>query len=107
MIRRDGERMVVSGALTLASVTAVLREGRAVIGQGVRTVDLGEVGELDSSALALMLAWLREARQHDRALSFTNLPQGLTTIARLYGVADLLPASQAPGSPAPASSSHH
>ena len=107
MIRRDGDRMVVSGVLTLASVAAVLREGRAAIEQGVRTVDLGEVGELDSSALALMLAWLREARQHDRALSFTNLPQGLTTIARLYGVADLLPASQAPGSPVPAPSSHH
>jgi phospholipid transport system transporter-binding protein len=95
MIRRDGERMVVSGPLTLASVAAVLREGSAVIGQGVRTVDLAEVGELDSSALALMLAWMREAKQQNRELQFANLPQGLTTIARLYGVADLLPASPA------------
>jgi phospholipid transport system transporter-binding protein len=107
MIRRDGDRMVVSGALTLASVAAVLREGSTAIGQGVRTVDLGEVGELDSSALALLLAWLREAKQQNRGLSFANLPQGLTTIARLYGVADLLPVSQVSGSPAPASSSHH
>ena len=95
MIRREGERMVVSGALTLASVAAVLREGSAVIRQGVRTVDLGEVGELDSSALALMLAWMREAKRQNRELQFTNVPQGLTTIARLYGVADLLPASPA------------
>jgi phospholipid transport system transporter-binding protein len=95
MIRRDGERMVVSGALTLATVAAVLREGSAVIGQGVGTVDLSEVGELDSSALALMLAWLREAKRQKRELQFANLPQGLTTIARLYGVADLLPASPA------------
>ena len=95
MIRREGERMVVSGALTLASVAAVLREGSAVIGQGVRTVDLAEVGELDSSALALLLAWMREAKKHNRELQFSNLPQGLTTIARLYGVADLLPASPA------------
>jgi len=97
MIRRDGDRMVVSGALTLASVAAVLREGSAVLGQGVRTVDLGEVGELDSSALALMLAWMREARQRNQTLQFANLPQGLTAIARLYGVADLLPASPAHG----------
>lgn len=95
MIRRDGERMVVSGALTLASVAAALREGNAAIGQGVRTVDLGEVGELDSSALALMLAWMREAKRQKSELQFANLPQGLTTIARLYGVADLLPASPA------------
>ena len=95
MIRREGDRMVVSGALTLANVAAVLGQGNAVIGEGVRNVDLGEVGELDSSALALLLAWLREARRRDRDLVFTNLPQGLTTIARLYGVAELLAASPA------------
>ena len=107
MIRREGDRMVVSGALTLANVATVLREGSVAIGEGVRTVDLGEVGELDSSALALLLAWLREAKQQNRGLSFANLPQGLTTIARLYGVADLLPVSQASGTPAPGSSPHH
>ena len=95
MIRRDGDRMFVSGGLTLASVAAVLPEGNAAIGQGVRTVDLGEVGEVDSSALALLLAWLREARKHNGNLVFANLPQGLTSIARLYGVAELLPVSAA------------
>ena len=95
MIRREGDRMVVSGALTLASVAAVLHEGSVAIGEGVRTVDLAEVGELDSSALALLLAWLREAKRQNRSLVFANLPQGLTTIARLYGVAELLPASPA------------
>jgi phospholipid transport system transporter-binding protein len=95
MIRREGDRMIVSGGLTLASVAAALPEGNAAIGQGVQTVDLGEVGELDSSALALLLAWLREARKHNRSLVFANLPQGLTSIARLYGVVELLPVSAA------------
>lgn len=88
--------MVVSGALTLSHVAAELGRGRIAIGEGVRSVDLGEVAELDSSALALLLAWLREAQRRDRNLVFTNLPQGLTTIARLYGVADLLPTAPAP-----------
>ena len=95
MIRRDGDRMMVSGPLTLAHVAAALNEGNQAIGEGVSSIDLGEVGELDSSALALLLAWLREAKRRDRDLVFTNLPQGLTTIARLYGVAELLPASTA------------
>jgi len=95
VIRREGDRMVVSGALTLGNVAAVLRDGNAAIGEGVRTVDLAEVGELDSSALALLLAWLREAKRQNRSLVFANLPQGLTTIARLYGVAELLPATSA------------
>ena len=95
MIRRDGERLVVSGSLTLANVAAVLVEGNAAIGEGARTVDLAEVGELDSSALALLLAWLREAKRLNLSLVFANLPQGLTTIARLYGVAELLPVAPA------------
>jgi phospholipid transport system transporter-binding protein len=95
MIRRDGERLVVSGSLTLANVAAVLAEGNAAIGEGARTIDLAEVGELDSSALALLLAWLREAKRRNLSLAFANLPQGLTTIARLYGVAELLPVSPA------------
>ena len=103
MTRREGERLVVSGALTLANVAETLREGNRAIGEGARSVDLAGVEELDSSALALLLAWLREARRQKRELSFSNLPQGLTTIARLYGVAELLPA----GSAAPASSHHH
>jgi phospholipid transport system transporter-binding protein len=95
MIRRDGDRMAVSGPLTLANVAAALGEGNAAIGAGACSVDLGGVGELDSSALALLLAWLREAKRRGGDLAFTNLPQGLTTIARLYGVADLLPAAPA------------
>ena len=96
MIRREGERMLVSGALTLASVAADLAQGKAAIAEGARSVDLAGVGELDSSALALLLAWLREAKRLGSELTFANLPQGLTTIARLYGVAELLPVAAAP-----------
>jgi phospholipid transport system transporter-binding protein len=93
MIKREGDRLLVSGPLTLGTVAAALEQGNAAISEGARTVDLGEVGELDSSALALLLAWLREAKRRDARLSFTRLPEGLTTIAKLYGVAELLPAA--------------
>jgi phospholipid transport system transporter-binding protein len=95
MIRRDGDRLVVSGALTLGSVTAELEAGKAAIGEGARSVDLAEVAEVDSSALALLLAWQREAKRLDRELAIANLPKGLATIASLYGVADLLGAAPA------------
>ena len=96
MIRREGDRLLVSGALTLSTVAAALGEGNAAIAEGARTVDLGEVGELDSSALALLLAWLREAKRREATLAFTRLPEGLTTIAKLYGVAELLPGASSP-----------
>ena len=96
MIRREADRLVVSGALTLATVAADLGAGMVAIAEGARSVDLAEVGELDSSALALLLALAREAQRLGRELAFSNLPQGLTSIARLYGVAELLPGAAAP-----------
>jgi phospholipid transport system transporter-binding protein len=92
MIRREGGRMMVSGAVTLANVAALLEEGRRHLAEGVRSVDLGEVTEMDSAALALCLAWLRDAKSGGGSISFVNLPESLRTIARLYGVDGLLPA---------------
>lgn len=86
MIRREGTRAVVSGPVTLANVRAVLEEGRAALRQGVRTIDLGEVTELDSSLLAVLLAWRRESQAARVELAVERLPEGLATIARLYGV---------------------
>lgn len=94
MIRLEGVRIVVSGPVTLANAAQVLEEGYARIREGGEAVDLAEVTEMDSSLLALLLAWLREARRLGRGLEFANLPQGLATIARVYGVVDLLPAAQ-------------
>lgn len=91
MIRRESGRMVLSGAVTLSNVAALLEEGRRHIDEGVRTVDLGEVNEMDSAALALLLAWLREAKARGHELEFARLPESLRTIARLYGVDELIP----------------
>lgn len=89
-MRRDGSRAVVSGPVTLSNVRALLEEGRSLLRAGVHTVDLGEVTELDSSLLAVLLAWRREARAASAELVIENLPAGLETIARLYGVESLL-----------------
>jgi phospholipid transport system transporter-binding protein len=91
VIRREGRKLMVSGPVTLANAARVLEEGRQHLAEGVRTVDFGEVSEMDSAALALALAWLRDARAAKRELTFTNLPESLQTISRLYGVDALLP----------------
>ena len=98
MIRRESGRIVVSGPVTLANAARLLDEGRQHIAEGARTVDLGEVTELDSALLALALAWLRDARAAKRELAFINPPEGLQTLSRLYGVEGLLPLSTSPRS---------
>ena len=92
MIRQEGERLLVSGPVTLANVGADLESGYAAIRSGAQAVDLAGVTELDSSLLAMLLAWQREARAAQRSLRFENLPEGLLTLARLYGVVELVPA---------------
>jgi len=96
MIRRDGDRLYLSGPVTLANVASLLEEARAPLAEGVREVDLGEVTELDSSLLAVLIGWLREAKAQGRTLSLSRLPQDLRTLAQLYGVAQLLPQDTAP-----------
>jgi len=91
VIRREGERLLLSGSVTLSNVARLLEEGRRHVEEGVRTIDLGEVTEMDSALLALLLAWLREAKARSRTLQFTRLPESLRTIARLYGVDELIP----------------
>ena len=92
MIQREGERMLLEGPVTLANVAQVLEEGYAAIREGAGAVDLKGVTDLDSSLLAMLLAWLREAAQGGRSQRLDTLPAGLTTIAQLYGVDELLPA---------------
>jgi phospholipid transport system transporter-binding protein len=94
VIRGEAGRLLLSGPVTLANVAELLEAGRRELATGaMATVDLAGVTDLDSSALALLLAWLRDARAAGRSLVFANLPEGLRTIARLYGVEDLLPAA--------------
>jgi len=91
VIRREGRGIAVSGPVTLATAAQLLDEGRKHLAEGVRTVDFGEVTEMDSALLALALAWLRDARAAKREIAFANLPEALRTLSRLYGVEDLLP----------------
>ncbi len=83
--------MLIAGPATLENITSLLDEGLGQVRAGVASVDLAEVSELDSSLLAAVLAWIREARLQKRTLTVANLPKGLQTLAELYGVEELLP----------------
>jgi phospholipid transport system transporter-binding protein len=94
VIQRDGDRMRVSGPVTLATVASLLDPGLEQVRGGVRIVDLAEVTELDSSLVAVVLAWLREAQRAGRPLELANPPRGFSTLAQLYGIGDLVPVSE-------------
>ena len=89
MIERDGQRLKLSGAITIASVARECDAGKQQLADG-DVVDLSGVKEVDSSALSLIFELQREAKRRTLHISFSNLPASLQSLATLYGVADLL-----------------
>ena len=87
---RDG-RFVVLVPPTMANARALLDEGCAVLQPGEQVFDFADAGEADSSAVAVMLGWLRAAARSRSTVRFANIPVGVRSLAELYGVADLLP----------------
>ena len=86
---KDG-RCTVQGPITVDSVVSLLAQGREQFTAPRLSVDLSAVTEVDSSALSLLLEWRREAERNGREIRFSRLPDNLRSLARLYGVTELL-----------------
>jgi phospholipid transport system transporter-binding protein len=77
---------VPSHAGRFAAAADLLRQGEAAVAGGENEIDLGAVGECDSSLIACLLAWKRTAQARGAALVVSNAPANLGRIASLYGV---------------------
>jgi len=94
MITRDGDRLLVSGRLTMETVATLFNTVLQPAGDGALVVDLEKVEAVDSAAVSLLLSWMRRAQSTRVTISFINAPASLLSLARLYGVAELLPLHQ-------------
>ncbi len=80
----------VRGPITFHNAVTLLAEGNGLFTAPQLTIDLEGVTEVDSSAVSLLLEWRREAGRHGRSVRFVNLPPNLTSLAKLYGVTEML-----------------
>jgi phospholipid transport system transporter-binding protein len=81
----------VSGVLDASTAREVLEESESRFEQFKELdVDLGGVGESDSAGLALLIEWLRVARQGNKAIRFANVPAQIEALARISEVDDLI-----------------
>jgi phospholipid transport system transporter-binding protein len=81
----------VQGPVTLATVESLLEDARRRFeGPEVR-VDLSGVTHADSSAVGLLLAWVRDATASGRRIRFENLTENLRSLITLYDVGELIP----------------
>jgi len=91
-----GGRFRVSGVLDATTVGDVLKQSKDRFSNLDRlAIDLAGVSDSDSSGLALLLEWLRLAKESKREISFVNVPGQISALARISEVEDLLSASTA------------
>ena len=95
MIKQEGDRLLLEGPVTIATVSALLEQSRLLLAPGVAVLDFKGVTEVDSAAVALALECMREARRRKLALSLANLPEAMLNLAQLYAVSELLQADPA------------
>ena len=93
-VAASGEVLKLAGALSFASLPSVLAESAQFT---ARTdlperlvIDFSAITDIDSSAVALLLEWRRQALARRKVLEFVNLPPNLMALAELYGVTDLI-----------------
>lgn len=92
-IRHEDGHLALSGSLTLETVDRLLNESEAWLRgavDGEIVVDLADVTDVDSAAVALLLEWQRAAARRGGHLAIRSAPERLRAIARISGLDALL-----------------
>lgn len=77
-------------AFTYETSASELAAGMAAINAGQSSFIFSQTAQIDSSAVACMLAWKRHAGQRGVKLEFQNVPANLMNLIQLYGVAEFV-----------------
>ena len=68
-----------------------LERVRAILAKADAVFDLAGVTDVDSSGLAVIFGWQREAKRLGKNVRIANPPHNLRSLADVYGVSELLP----------------
>jgi len=90
MLRREGEMLLLEGPVNIETVPGLVSAAEEHFKHGAGVIDLGGVSEIDSSAVALALEWVRQAERAGVALRLVHVPASMQNLAKLYGVSELL-----------------
>lgn len=95
MISETDGQLRVAGEMNQQTASALLAEAAAMFADADRVINLSGVTHVDSTALAVLLDWMRAARATGHQLRVVAAPASLVSLAALYGVDALIfPATQ-------------
>ena len=86
----EGANWTYSGSLTFANAGSVHAAAASLRLPAEGEVDLDNLGEVDSSAVAVLIALLRRAAEEGKALRFVHAPPALAALAEVYDVEAIL-----------------
>lgn len=84
-------RFRIEGDIGFYSVMHLLQEGRELFKHEERVrLDFSGVEKINSSGLALIIEWMKDASRESRALEISNLPFEFLAMTHICNVDDLI-----------------
>ncbi len=77
---------IQSQAMTMQNALQLKKEGQRAIDAGDSEFDLSEVKNIDSSAVSVLLSWIRYAKKKAISLRIRRVPVALDSLLSLYGI---------------------
>jgi len=74
------------GELSQNNARKQVAAGNAAIAQGQLDFDFSDLLQIDSTAVASMIEWQRQASQLKKTLHFHSVPASLVSLIQLYGL---------------------
>ena len=91
IVSEGAGRFRIEGDINFDSVMPLLHRSRALFRDEERIrLDFAGVVRINSAGLALLIEWMKEARQGSYLLEVSHLPVRLLAMIRICGVEDLI-----------------
>ena len=81
---------IMKGDITLTQAPSIMKLTTDFEWKNSVVIDLIKVREVDTSLLALIFEWKRQAKKYKRTVSIKNTPVNLGSLAKLYGVEEFI-----------------
>ena len=84
------EKYIIKGDLTFSNINkASVKILNFKQSNSTTTIDLQQLGKIDSAGLALLIEWIKLSRIHQIELRFDNIPAQLTALAKLSYLSEI------------------
>ena len=93
IIQRKPGILALKGDITIVQVPTLAQAGLALISQQVGShcqIDWSQVQNVDSSALALAIHWLRQTKIQKKHLKYQHIPEAMRKLSEICGVKKLI-----------------